>query len=118
MNDRDINDLFYETVLKEDFESNFTENFMEMSRQVYRVLMISELSYEVRMNYDIQELLFRNEFRLKVVHNLENTRATLIEDIQPDVVLIQELEYLAFRYVSRNGRIRYVDWKGNPDSWR
>lgn len=118
MNERDINDLFYETVLKGDFESNFRENFMEMSRQVYMVLMRGELSYDLRQNFDIHELLFRNEFRLKVVHNMADTPTRLIEEVKPDDILVKEPEYLAFRYVSRNGRIRYVDWKGNPESWR
>lgn len=113
-----VNELFYKTVMAEDFRSNTKENWMEMSILVLKLVRVSELSYDVYMGPDGP--LFRGEFQFKIVHNLEPSTSLIYSEAPTPQVpdKYKEPEYLAFRYTSKNGRIRYVDWEGNPESWR
>jgi hypothetical protein len=79
--------------------------------------MDNDFHMELRQDFRVNEMIWRGQFRLKVVHvrpeNFNVGPAEFGENDGPHF----EPEYIALRYTARNGRVRYVDWEHNPKDW-
>lgn len=82
-----------------------------MFRSVY------ETQHETHQDFYKNEIVWRGQFRLKVVHVLiENFNVGPVEFSENDVPYF-EREYVSLRYTAKNGRVRYVDWEHNSKDW-
>lgn len=111
---RIVDTLWHQTVRKPDFYQDHPESYLETSHYFHRMMRIDhDFHSELRQDFRTGEMMWRGQFRLKVVHVMPKDFNVVPADDGPHF----EPEYVALRYTARNHRVRYVDWEHNPKDW-
>lgn len=110
-------DLFVKVMKKRDLYLGHPETELQLSHHLYRMARISyEFESEFNHSFSDGKIYWRGQFLVKVIHVAPDELYVGGPELEPSNI-IQNPEYIAIKWISRNGRIRYEDWEHNPKDW-